>query len=289
MQAPPEGGGKSDASASLRALARLRRAHVASAETSLLDFWFSQPMPWQEFLLALAFGLFPIFLAWLSFASPLRTFLQSCAGVSPPFVSVVATLFALMVTFLAQDIWDSNRAARRAINQEREQLLALDALSKTNGVLDKELRDAIRDYVEAVVGLEWRTMENGESASEAEGALNTLTRLAAKTSVDPRYESAVSNTVMRLRSARETRLSIANAFPDDQKWAAVFLLAFLTQIGIAATNLERARPQLLAQLIFAAAAVVSISLIASVERPFAPPTAASALPLAEVLALNQAK
>jgi hypothetical protein len=199
-------------------------------------------------------------------------------------VGVVATLFALMVTFLPQDIRESNRQAIRAINQEREQFLTLRAFGKANEAFDQELRGAIRDYVSAVVGLEWKTMENGEGSPEAEQALDSRTRVVARAPVDAKLESPLINTILRLRSARETRLSIANDVPDDRKWAVAFLLAFLTQIGIAATHLDRARPQLPAQAIFAAAAIVAMSLVASVERPFTPPSVASAEPLADILA-----
>ena len=251
----------------------------------MLDFWFSQPLETLELLLALTFGANALIIAWASFGWPLGAALQSCKGVAPPFVGVVATLFALMVTFLSQDIGESNRQARRAINQEREQLLTLQALGKSNDGFDAELRGAIRDYVSAVVGLEWRTMENGEGSPESAAALDSLTGVVVRAPLGARIESPLIDTVLKLRSARETRLSIAAAYPDDRKWAAVILLAFLTQIGIAATHLERVRPQLLAQAIFAAAAVVAMSLVASVERPFTPPSIASAQPLADILTL----
>jgi len=249
----------------------------------LLSYWLSQTLPMMEVTLMVAFVGFAAFLAWLSFTSPFAAALQSARGVVPPFINIFGTLFALMVTFLSQDIWESNRQARRAINQEHEQLLTLRALSEVNGSADKALRAAIRGYIEAVVALEWKTMENGESAPEADAALDTLTRAVAITSADPRFERAFVETVLNLRSARERRLSIANGFPDDRKWAAVFLLAFLTQISLAATHLERPRSQLMAQAIFAGAAIVSLSLVASVEKPFEPPDATSAQPLAEIL------
>ncbi|WP_036287997.1 DUF4239 domain-containing protein [Methylocystis sp. ATCC 49242] len=251
----------------------------------MLSYWLSQTLPMMEVTLVLAFVAFAAFLAWLSFASPLAPVLQGARGVVPPFVNIAGTLFALMVTFLSQDIWESNRQARRAINKEHEYLLTLRALSEVNGSVDETLRAAIREYVEAVVGLEWKTMEDGEGAPEAQAALDHLTRVVARTSTDRRFERALTETALGLNSAREQRLSIANAFPDDRKWAAVFLLAFLTQISLAATHLERPRPQLMAQAIFAGAAVISLSLVASVEKPFEPPDATSAQPLAEILNL----
>jgi len=255
----------------------------------LISYWLSQTLPMMELLLLLVFTSSALFLAWLSFASPVAPLLHGARGVVPPFMNIFGTLFALMVTFLAQDIWESNRQARRAIHQEHEQLLTLRALSEVNGSVDEALRGAIREYVEAVVGLEWKNMEDGEGAPEAEAALDKLTRVVAKTATDPRFENARIRTVLGLRSAREMRLSIANAFPDDRKWTAVFLLAFLTQMSLAATHLERVRPQLLAQAIFAMAAIVSLSLVASVEKPFEPPDETSAEPIAEILDLVPAR
>jgi hypothetical protein len=89
--------------------------------------------------------------------------------------------------------------------------------------------------------------------------------------------------VLKLRSAREARLAISGAYPDDRKWAAVILLAFVTQISLAAVHLDRIGPQLLAQAIFCAAAIVAVSLVASVEEPYAPPMAVSSEPLESLL------
>lgn len=245
--------------------------------------WFAQPVLSQELGLALIFGVFALFLCWMSFGRPFGPYAQELKGVVPPFLGVPATIFALMVTFLGQDIWESNRSAQRIVNQEREQLQTLQALTGLNGSADAELRARIRNYVEAVVGLEWKSMERGQSAPEASAALDGLTQHAVKISPERRYESAVIDTVLRLRAAREQRLSLANAFSNERKWMAVLLMGLLTQMGIAVTHLDRARTQLLAQAIFAAVAVTSLSLVAEYEKPFQPPNATSAQPLIDLL------
>ncbi len=249
----------------------------------LLKFWMSQTTLVMALMLTGAMAAVALFLCWLSFASRFAAYAQSWKGVVPPFVAVPATLFGLLMTFLSQDVWDANRSAYRAIAMEREQLATLAALSGNHGVNGDDIPRAVRDYVETAVGLEWKTMEDGKESAETEAALNRLTRAVASARIDAAFQRALVDTVMRLRSAREQRLAIAGAFPDDRKWAAVIIIAFITQIALAVVHLDRPRPQLLAQAIFALAAIVPISLVASVDEPYSPPNAVSSEPLVQLL------
>jgi len=249
----------------------------------VLHLWMEQSTEVMALTAGAAFAAFAFFLCWLSFASPLAPMMRNWKGVAPPFVGVPATLFGLLMTFLSQDVWDANRRAYREIALEREQLATLSALSENHGVSAGDLPEAIRAYIEAVVGLEWKTMEKGEDSPEAEDALDRLTRAVSSARIEPAFQRVLIDTVMKLRSAREERLAIAGAYPDDRKWAAVILIALITQISLAVVHLDRARPQLLAQAIFAAAAIVAISLVAAVEEPYAPPKAVSSEPLEKLL------
>ncbi|MGJ0453057.1 MAG: hypothetical protein ACR65T_07510 [Methylocystis sp.] len=249
----------------------------------LLKFWMSQTTLVMALMLTFAMAAVALFLCWLSFASRFAAYVQNWKGVVPPFVAVPATLFGLLMTFLSQDVWDANRSAYRAIAMEREQLATLAALSGNHGLNADDIPRAVRDYVETAVGLEWKTMEDGKESPETEAALNRLTRAVASARIEPAFQRALVDTVMRLRSAREQRLAIAGAFPDDRKWAAVIIIAFITQIALAIVHLDRPRPQLLAQAIFALAAIVPISLVASVDDPYSPPSAVSSEPLAQLL------
>lgn len=256
---------------------------VDSRGNVLLKFWMSQTTLVMALMLTGAMAAVALFLCWLSFASRFAAYVQNWKGVVPPFVAVPATLFGLLMTFLSQDVWDANRSAYRAIAMEREQLATLAALSGNHGLDPDDIPRAVRDYVETAVGLEWKTMEDGKESPETEAALNRLTRAVASARIEPAFQRALVDTVMRLRSAREQRLAIAGAFPDDRKWAAVIIIAFITQIALAIVHLDRPRPQLLAQTIFALAAIVPISLVASVDEPYSPPNAVSSEPLAQLL------
>ncbi len=249
----------------------------------LLKFWMSQTMPVMALLLAGAMTILALFLCWLSFGSRFAAHAQDWKGVTPPFVGVPATLFALLMTFLSQDVWDANRRAHQAVALEREQLATLSALSSNNGIDSDGVLSAIHEYVEAVVGLEWQAMEEGSQSPETEAALNKLNAAVNGAKIGPSFQRALIDAVIGLRSARDQRLAIAGAFSDDRKWAAVLIIAFITQIALAATHLDRPKPQLLAQAIFAAAAIVPISLVASVNDPYSPPNAISSDSVAQLL------
>lgn len=250
---------------------------------TLIHWWMSQTTAVMALTLGGAMAALALFLCWLSFASPIAPRMQNWKGVVPPFVGVPATLFAFLMTFLSQDVWDANRRAYQAFALEREQLVTLLALTENRGAEAGELPKAIRNYIESVVGPEWKAMENGEESPVAEAALIALTRAAGDAKMESAFQRIMVDAVMKLRSAREQRLAIAGAYPDDRKWAAVIVIAFITQIALAAVHLDRAKPQLLAQAIFAAAAIVAISLEASVEEPYAPPKGISPEPLAQLL------
>lgn len=252
-------------------------------DLTLIHWWMSQTTLIMAMTLSGTMIALALFLCWLSFASPVSTRLHHWKGVVPPFVGVPATLFGLLMTFLSQDVWDANRRAYSAVTLEREQLVTLMTLDGNLGVGADDLSKAVRNYIESVVALEWKAMENGEEAPEAEAALNALTRVVSTAKVEPAFQRALIDTVMKLRSAREQRLAIAGAFPDDRKWAAVIIIALITQIALAVVHLERAGAQLLAQAIFGAAAIVAISLVASVEEPFAPPKGVNSQPLEQLL------
>ena len=66
-------------------------------------------------------------------------------------------------------------------------------------------------------------------------------------------------------------------------WVAVLLLAFITQIALAAVHLETLRPQLAALLIFTIAAVSILGLLAIHEAPFEPPVFVPPGPIIDVL------
>ena len=247
--------------------------------------WLELPVPALFASLFIFYFATATFLVWLCFRSQWSVPIQSFKGLVAPFFVSTATIFGLLVGFLASDIWDRNKQAARVVLTESDTLLALYSLGVASGTDDTRLRAAIRTYVRTVVDDEWPRLAVQERSPKAEAALSALLREVALpgTAKDVVIQRTMLDMVLRIRAAHEDRVVLSNDRTMVTKWAAVLLLALITQIAIAAVHLEKPRPQLAALLIFTFAAVSILGLLAVHESPFEPPVFVPPGPIIEVL------
>jgi hypothetical protein len=225
------------------------------------------------------------FVVWLSFRSPLSAHIQTFKGVVAPFFTSTAVIFGLLIAFLSTDIWDRNKQAETIVFTESDTLIGLYSLSAASAADNASMRAAIRGYVNAVVEDEWPRMALQERSTRTDAALNALLREVAKPAngIDPSVQRTMLEMVLRVRAAHESRLVLSHDRTVVTKWAAVMLIAFITQIAIAVVHLERPRPQVAALVIFTVAAVLLLGLLAMHEAPFEPPIFVPPGPIADVL------
>jgi hypothetical protein len=251
----------------------------------LFAAWLAWPVP------ALFASLFVVylgaaaFIVWLSFRSGLSRHIQSLRGVVAPFFTSTALIFGLLIAFLSSDIWERNKQAETIVFTESDTLIGLYSLTAASVTDNAALRAAIRTYVSAVIEDEWPRMALQERSPRTDAALNALLREVAKptSAIDPSVQRTMLDMVLRVRRAHEDRLVLSNDRTVVTKWAAVMLLAFITQIAIAVVHLERPRPQAAALVIFTVAAVLLLGLLAIHEAPFEPPVFVPPGPIADVL------
>ncbi|MGO4706925.1 DUF4239 domain-containing protein [Microvirga sp. 2MCAF38] len=253
----------------------------------VFDTWLGLPV-WGVFAsLAVLLAASGLLVYWLCFGKRCRRIASSFGGVVAPFFGSVAILFALLMGFLANEVWDRNRQAARVVFDERDGLLALNAMTVTNVSDMEEVRDAIRHYVRILIDEEWPLMMDQESSPQAERAILALLAhvSAPKIGIEAGQatQGALLDTVLALRKARSERLALSGDSTDRTKWETVLVLAVITQIAIAVVHLERPRAQAAALSIFTAAAVAALGLVAIRERPFDGVLRFSAEPLVEAL------
>jgi hypothetical protein len=253
----------------------------------MVGIWLALPLPVLIVSLTLFFCAVAVFLVWLSFGPVTGAAVQGLKGVAPPFLGSIAVIFAILIGFLASDIWDRERRASTAVRAEADQLLALDRLATTFDLPRDGLDAALRTYASTVVTKEWPSMGRQESSPQAEAALDQIFKvvdaLHLSTAGRGDLDRVMTTTVLEIRSARNTRIGLSQDHSEDVKWLSVLALAMMSQVSVALVHLERARPQVAALVVLTISLVVVIAMLASHELPFAPPLAVSPAPIAHVL------
>jgi len=252
---------------------------------TMISAWLGLSIPWIFACLVTFYLGTAALIVWLSFASPLSARILSFKGVVAPFFGSTAIIFGLLIAFLSNDIWDRNKQAERIVLTESETLLALNSLSAASGADDKTLRTAIRAYAQAVVDDEWPKLALEQRSPPTDAALNALLREVALpgASKDVGIQRTMLDMVLRIRAAHEDRLVLSADRTVPTKWAAVLILAVITQVAIALVHLDKPRPQAAALFVFTLAAVSVLGLLAVHESPFEPPVFVPPGPILDVL------
>lgn len=222
-------------------------------------------------LAALYFGVV-IALRILIFCPPLSRPMQSLNGIVAPFFNASAILFALLAGFLANDIADRSRQAYQAIQTEAGELRNVYTLSVAALADMAAIREALKTYATSVTVDEWPAMTEGHGSARTSAAYDQLLRKISDPSIAKSSGGAVHaallNAAVRAGNARTERLAIASDHTNDLKWIVVIVLGLITEISIALVHLERRRAMTTALIVFASAAVITLSLMAFQEYPF---------------------
>ena len=201
-----------------------------------------------------------------------RSFTDVETNVSMAVLTVIATIYALLLAFVAVSVWQSFGAAETAVVNEANSVgqLARD-LSIFDSAESLEARRMLRKYADIVATVEWHDMERGQSNSEAWNAFDRMFHTIGELEPDtPRREAlmpeiwATANDVL---NERRTRLHTAEAAVPLTLWAVVLIGSALTMgttVVLAPTRFHLWIIGLLATSIG-----LVFYLIAAMNRPFA--------------------
>ena len=239
-------------------------------------------------LAALYFGAVAL-LRILCFCPPFSRPMQSLNGIVAPFFNASAILFALLAGFLANDITDRSRQADRAVQAEAGELRNVYTLSVAALADMAAIREALKTYAKSVTVDEWPAMAEGHGSSRTSAAYDELLRKISDPSIAKSSGNAVHiallNAAVRAGNARTERLALASDHTNDLKWIVVIVLGLITEISIALVHLDRQRAMTAALVVFASAAVITLSLVAFQEYPFYGAFRISPAPIVETVRL----
>jgi hypothetical protein len=199
-----------------------------------------------------------------------RAFKAISPGILPP----LSIIFALLIGFLAAQVWSEYERASTAVNREASALRAVILLAAAfPGEPEARLRHLIRDYVQDAVAQEWPAMaQHNATLAIAPARLAEALRLTL--SITPQREGQVvaqREMVVSLQSAldaRRQRIILSRSSINWVKWTVLLVQAGLTLITIAMIHCDNRVANGIIMTIFATGVAVAVVLIASHSRPF---------------------
>ena len=196
-------------------------------------------------------------------------------AVSPGMLPPMAIIFALLVGFLAAQVWSDLDRANTAVNREASALRAIVLLAAGfPGQPEALLRDLVRRHIQEAVTQEWPAMSRGRATlTLAPASLVEALRLSI--ALEPRGEGqlvAQREIIAALQSAldaRRQRIVLSHSSINWVKWTALLMQAGLTLLTIGLVHSDNRATNRIIMGIFATSVGVAVTLIAAHSRPFA--------------------
>ena len=168
------------------------------------DWLLNLPVLWMGALILGVIYLFAAGLYLLITALAVGERARAFKGISPGILPPLAIIFALLVGFLAAQVWSDADRASTAVNREASALRAAVLLAAGfPGEPEARLRDLIRRYIQDAVTQEWPAMAR-RNATLAIAPAGLAEALRLTLSLTPRSEGQVA-------AQREMLASLQNA------------------------------------------------------------------------------
>jgi len=195
-------------------------------------------------------------------------------SISPGILSPLGVMFALLVGFLAAQVWNDADRANSAVNREASALRAVVLLA--NGLsndVEARLRELVRLHIEDAVNQEWPAMGRGAATlalvpARLQEALHFALKLNPQGGGEAAAQREIVASLQGALEARRQRVILSESSLNWVKWVALLVEACLTLVTIAMVHSDNRRANRIILTIFATAAGVSIALIAAHSHPF---------------------
>jgi hypothetical protein len=253
------------------------------------DWILNLPVLWMSALIlgAIYLATAGIYLAVTALAvnERARVFKAISPGMLPP----LSVVFALLVGFLAAQVWSDGDRAHTAVNREAGALRAVVILAGAfPGDTEARLRDVVRRHIQEAVSEEWPAMSRHAA---------TLTiippRLAESLKVvlalDPQgagqliAQRELVQSIEVALDARRQRIILSESSINWVKWVVLLVQAGLMLLAIAMVHSDNRAANRIILAIFATGVGVSVVLIAAHSRPFSGQLAVSPAVLQQVM------
>jgi hypothetical protein len=195
-------------------------------------------------------------------------------AVSPGMLPPLGILFALLVGFIAVEVWGNFDKAKAAVASEASALRAVVLLAGTFPEDQKtRIYALINSHIDVAVNQEWPEMGHQQATLSPlpTALLEALHDALALKPADDSQRTAQPEMIRALHTAleaRRQRIVISESSVGPVKWVAIVLQGFCTLVAIAMVHSDNRRACAMTLILFATGIALSLLLIAAYSRPF---------------------
>jgi hypothetical protein len=200
-----------------------------------------------------------------------RAFKALSPGMLPP----LGILFALLVGFIAVEVWNNYDKAKVAVVSEASALRAVVLLAGTFPEEQKTRIYALIDrHIEDAINKEWPAMAQQRatlSTLRANALIEALQVVLTLKPADDSQRTTQPEMIKALQTAldaRRQRIVVSQSTVGRVKWAGILLQGLCTLVAIAMVHSDNRLSCAIALTLFATGIALSLLLIAAYSRPF---------------------
>ena len=239
------------------------------------DWLLNLPVLWMAVVVFAATYLLAASIYWVVTRLAVNDRARAFKALSPGMLPPLGILFALLVGFIAVEVWNNFDKAKAAVASEASALRAVVVLA---GTFPEEQKTRIYALIDRHIeeADEQRMAGDGATSSDPlefaakaliEALHDTLTLKPADDSqriAQPEMVKAIQTAL----DARRQRIVVSQSTVGRVKWAGILLQGLCTLIAIAMVHSDNRLTCAIAMTLFATGIALSLLLIAAYSRPF---------------------
>jgi cytochrome bd-type quinol oxidase subunit 2 len=239
------------------------------------DWLLNLPVLWMAVVVFAATYLLAASVYWVVTRLAVNERARAFKAVSPGMLPPLGILFALLVGFIAVEVWNNYDKAKVAVASEASALRAVVLLAEAFPEEQKTRIYALIDrHIDEAVNKEWPAMARQRatlSALRANALIEMLHDTMTLKPVDDSQRIAQPEMMRALHTAldaRRQRIVVSQSAVGMVKWAGILLQGLCALVAIAMVHSDNRLACAIAMTLFATGIALSLLLIAAYSRPF---------------------
>jgi len=236
------------------------------------DWLLNLPLVWMAVVVFAATYLLTASIYWVVTTLAVNDRARAFKAISPGMLSPLGILFALLVGFIAVEVWSNFDKAKAAVATEASALRAVVVLAGTFPEEQKTRIYALIDrHIEKAVNEGWPAMARHRlTLSTLPTALIEALHDTLKPADDSQrtVQTEMVKAIHAAMDARRQRIVVSQSAVGTVKWAGILLQGLCMLVAIAMVHSDNRLACAIAMTLFATGIALSLLLIAAYSRPF---------------------